>query len=62
MKISEVSGINPKTKKKETDKFSHSDKGFKQGENKALELKKLGYTKTEHLYSTELSNIFDIGL
>ena len=42
-----VTGINPKTNKKEIYKFVDTDKGFQEAQDKLSELDRLKYKKTE---------------
>ena len=55
-----VSGINPKTNKKETYRFNNNDDGFLKAQDKLEELKKLGYSKSEHVSETLLSKLFGL--
>ena len=55
-----VSGINPKTNKKETYRFNNNDDGFLKAQDKLEELKKLGYSKPEHVGETLLSKLFGL--
>tara|TARA_R110000824_G_scaffold37497_5_gene115031 strand:+ start:1348 stop:1548 length:201 start_codon:yes stop_codon:yes gene_type:complete len=53
----QVSGINPKTKKKERYNFRGTDDGFEQGCEKAEALEKQGYTEVSHSGQTHLNRV-----
>ena len=55
-----VSGINPKTNKKETYQFNDNNDGFWKAQDKLEELKKLGYSKSEHVSETLLNKLFSL--
>ena len=55
-----VSGINPKTNKKETYKFNNDDDGFWKAQDKLQELEKLGYNKAVHTGETLLSSLLKL--
>ena len=55
-----VSGINPKTNKKETYKFNNEDDGFWKAQDKLQELEKLGYKKAVHTGETLLSSLLKL--
>ena len=55
-----VSGINPKTNKKETYKFNNDDDGFWKAQDKLQELEKLGYKKAVHTGETLLSSLLKL--
>jgi hypothetical protein len=59
-----VSGINPKTKKKESFYFTdkNTTNNWDRGQLKVKELKKKGYTKVQHMFPTLLGDIFNIGI
>mgnify|MGYP003151307437 FL=1 len=55
-----VSGINPKTNKKETYQFKNDNDGFWKAQDKLQELEKLGYKKAEHTGETLLSSLLKL--
>ena len=55
-----VSGINPKTNKKETYKFNNDDDGFWKAQDKLQELEKLDYKKAVHTGETLLSSLLKL--
>ena len=52
-----VTGVNPKTNKKEIYRFSDTDKGFQQAQDKLSQLLNLKYKKTEHEWKSNQSSI-----
>jgi len=55
-----VTGINPKTNKKETFRFKNNNEGFERAQNKLEEINKKGYKKAYHESKTMLSNIWGL--
>ena len=50
-----VTGVNPKTNKKEIYRFADTDKGFQQAQDKLSKLLNLKYKKTEHEWKSNQS-------
>ena len=55
VKMNIVTGINPKTNKKEIYKFVDTDKGFQEAQDKLSELDRLKYKKTGHEWKSNQS-------
>ena len=55
-----VSGINPKTNKKETYQFDNNNDGFWKAQDKLQELEKLSYEKAEHTGETLFSSLIKL--
>jgi len=55
-----VTGINPKTNKKETFRFNNNDEGFELAKKKLEDIKSKKYKKAFHESKTILSNVWGL--